>query len=66
MAKPQEIITADSFQFPICNDCKNHIRGLKCKAFDMIPDEIFDGDNDHSKPLPEQENDIVFEPLNKK
>jgi hypothetical protein len=39
-----------------------------CKAFPMdedgdggIPDEILNGDNDHSRPLKGQQNDIVFE-----
>lgn len=62
MFKPLEKLTVDSFYFPICNDCKNHIDGLKCKAFDVIPDEIFSGENDHSKPLPGQKNDVLFEP----
>ena len=31
---------------------------------DGIPNAILDGDNDHSKPLPNQDNDIVFEPIN--
>ena len=46
---------------PICNTCKNHINGLKCKAFDEIPDSILFGDNDHSKPLSGQKNNIIFE-----
>jgi len=34
-----------------------------CKAFpDGIPDEIAYRDNKHSKPLPGQKNNIVFEP----
>ncbi|CAB4218855.1 hypothetical protein UFOVP1596_47 [uncultured Caudovirales phage] len=51
--------------FPVCNKCKNHIDGLKCKAFDVIPDAIIFGDNDHSKPLPGQGNNIIFESVNK-
>jgi hypothetical protein len=65
MIKPLEQFTVDSFVFPICNNCKNKIDGLKCKAFDVIPDEIYDGENDHSKPLPGQKNDVIFEPKNK-
>jgi hypothetical protein len=38
-----------------------------CEAFpDGIPDEIFSGKNDHSKPLPSQKNTIVFEPVKTK
>jgi len=33
-----------------------------CSAFpDGIPDEIAYGDNKHLEPLPDQDNDIVFE-----
>lgn len=47
-----------------CLNCKNYIDDLKCFAFaDKIPDIILEGDNEHLKPLPEQENDIVFEPI---
>ena len=51
---------------PVCIKCKNYIKGLKCKAFDEIPDKILLGDNDHTKPLKEQKNDIVFEPIKEK
>lgn len=48
----------------ICFKCKHWKKFIGgCDAFDEIPDEITSGENDHSKPLPEQENDIVFEPL---
>ena len=48
----------------VCFKCK-HWRGILggCNAFDEIPDEITSGENKHSKPLPEQENDLVFEPI---
>jgi hypothetical protein len=49
----------------ICFLCKNLIIYPKCKAFDIIPQIIRDGENDHLKPLPEQDNNIVFEPLDK-
>ena len=51
----------------ICFKCKHRdIFEDGCKAFpDGIPDEILSGDNDHSKPLPGQQNDIVFEPKEK-
>lgn len=48
----------------ICLKCKNYIKNGKCKAFEEIPLEIINGDNDHSKPLPDQKNDIIFEPIN--
>ena len=46
-----------------CMNCKNHILGKECSAFKIIPNEIWKGKNDHSKPLPEQDNDIVFEEI---
>lgn len=47
---------------PICNNCKNYIEGLKCKAFDIIPDVILFGENNHSKVLKGQLNDFIFTP----
>jgi hypothetical protein len=49
----------------VCFNCKNFRRFEGgCNAFpDGIPDEITSGENKHSKPLPEQENDLVFEPI---
>lgn len=52
-------------QILLCQNCKNYIGELSCLAFmERIPDEILEGRNDHSKPLPKQENKIVFEPIN--
>lgn len=48
----------------LCQNCKNYIGDLKCKAFiNGIPQEILEGKNDHSKPLKGQGNDIVFEKI---
>jgi hypothetical protein len=51
----------------ICFKCKNFRRFTGdggCNAFpDGIPDEIASGENEHKKPLKEQKNDIVFEPI---
>jgi len=54
-----------TFNSPICNKCKNHVLGLKCKAFAEIPDEILSGENNHSKPLNNQNNNIIFDPIEK-
>ena len=48
---------------PVCNTCKHHTYAKKCSAFKVIPDEIVLGINDHSKPLPNQENKIVYEQI---
>jgi hypothetical protein len=55
-----------------CNTCKHYLyeNSLKriipeCKAFYIIPDDILCGDNMHTKPLPDQKNNIVYEPENK-
>ncbi len=50
----------------ICFKCKYFdIETSMCPAFEdgIIPQEILAGANDHTKPLPEQKNDIVFEPI---
>lgn len=47
----------------ICLFCKNYNWDGTCNAFTKIPLEISTGFNNHSKPLPNQENDIVFEPI---
>jgi hypothetical protein len=49
----------------ICCKCKNYSHNGKCKAFNSIPNEILLGANKHLKPLPDQGNDIVFEPIKK-
>ena len=45
----------------ICAKCKNYLKDRKCKAFEIIPNEIISGKKDHSKPLKNQKNDITFE-----
>lgn len=47
----------------ICFECKHFNEfGGGCKAFgENIPDKIL-LENEHDKPLPEQKNDLVFEP----
>ena len=51
-------------QISTCSNCKNYLFDLKCLAFtNGIPDKILLQDDDHSKPLPTQDNDIVFEPI---
>ena len=49
-------------EIDLCQRCAHYLGDLECLAFpDGIPEEILDGDNNHSKPLPDQDNDIVFE-----
>lgn len=46
----------------ICFNCK-HYTLVGCVAFpDGIPDEIL-LENKHDKPLPEQDNELVYEPI---
>ena len=48
----------------ICTDCKNYKGLQRCVAFpEGIPEVIIFGENKHSKPLPNQKNDIVFEKI---
>lgn len=46
---------------PICINCKHHIKDRKCKAFDVIPSLIWSEGDNHSEPLKDQENNVVFE-----
>jgi len=47
----------------VCFRCK-HVRLFGCDAFPGgIPMEITEEGNEHRAPLPEQGNDIVFEPI---
>lgn len=50
-------------EFPYCNNCKNFINELKCKAFDNIPNKILFNDVKHDKPIKGQKGDFVFEPV---
>jgi len=61
----KHLLNLKNMETSLCNNCKNHLGGLKCLAFlDGIPQEILEDENDHSEPLPNQENNIVFEPIN--
>lgn len=55
------------FYTSVCGKCKHFYEsGFICIAFpDGIPTEILNATNDHSKPLPEQKNEIVFSKKNK-
>ena len=47
-----------------CFNCLNYKKDLKCIAFpNGIPKEILLGENNHSKPLENQANNIIFEEL---
>lgn len=58
-------VNVEQVGFVPCNTCEHAIgKGqIKiCVAFpDGIPEEIRYGRNGHTAPLPEQENDIVYE-----
>ena len=56
----------EMFSFPVCNDCVHFVKGtLTCKAFPQrIPEDIMNGDNQHSTTHKEQKNNIVFTPNN--
>lgn len=44
----------------LCEDCKYFVSGLKCKAFDLIPLEIYDNPEGHTSIVPGQNGDFVF------
>ena len=46
-----------------CYACRNYMGDLTCQAFPKgIPKSILVDENGHSNPLPDQGNNIVFEP----
>lgn len=45
----------------LCEDCKHFIKGLQCRAFDIIPLEVFDDPEGHTSVLPGQKGNYVFE-----
>ena len=45
----------------LCFNCVNYSGDLTCLAFKQIPEEILLGENDHSKPLKGQANDVIFQ-----
>ena len=56
---------------PVCMTCKHfdkyNFEGFTCRAFpESIPDEILEGGDPHSKPLPGQTNKSVYEPIDQK
>lgn len=50
-----------SYYRSVCAKCKHfNETEFSCPAFDEIPLNILSGESDHSKPLPDQNNKIVF------
>lgn len=48
----------------VCNRCKHFWGSTACFAFpEGIPADILHGENQHTEPLPDQGNNIVFEPI---
>jgi hypothetical protein len=49
-------------ELSLCEKCRHYLGGTQCMAFiDGIPQEILNGDNDHSEPLKKQDNELVYE-----
>lgn len=47
-----------------CLFCKHLEEGFKCAAFpNGIPDIILSGEDGHLEPYEQQENEVVFEPI---
>jgi hypothetical protein len=44
-----------------CDQCAHYIEGCKCKAFDIIPIEIYCSAEEHSQKMKGQKGDYVFE-----
>ena len=44
----------------MCEDCKHFLSGAKCRAFDLIPLEIYVDPEAHTEVVPGQKGDYVF------
>lgn len=55
------------YSFSQCQACKNLINVdiPSCRAFELIPNNLFTNVNWHDEPIPEQDNKIIYEPLDK-
>jgi hypothetical protein len=50
------------FVFLFCTGCKYYFGNQACKAFPQkIPNNIFNAEREHLKPLPDQTGEFVFE-----
>lgn len=45
----------------LCEDCKHFIKGITCRAFDIIPLEVFENPEGHVSVVPGQKGNYVFE-----
>ena len=44
----------------MCEDCKHFLFGARCRAFDLIPIEIYEDPEAHTVVVPGQKGDYVF------
>ena len=44
----------------MCEDCKHFVRGATCRAFDLIPIEIYEDAEAHNTVVPGQKGSYVF------
>lgn len=44
----------------MCEDCKHFLSGARCRAFDLIPIEIYEDPEAHTVVVPGQKGDYVF------
>ncbi len=49
-----------------CEHCKYFVSGLTCRAFDIIPLEIFDNPEGHTAVVDGQKGDYVFETVHER
>lgn len=43
-----------------CSTCKHYIKGFKCKAYALIPEDIFNETVEHDKVRSDQEGNFIF------
>lgn len=44
----------------LCEDCKHFIEGITCRAFDIIPLDVYGNPEGHTSVLSGQKGDYVF------
>lgn len=51
------------FQEVKCMTCKHHIKGFRCKAYDVIPIQIFGEEIEHDRVFEGQKGEYIYEKI---
>lgn len=47
----------------MCEDCKHFLSGAKCRAFDLIPIEIYEDPEAHTAVVPGKKGTMYLQPI---